>query len=126
MFKRTFHNLSRRDGATRYCSLKKVFGIDYLVLAVEIKGLEHLFLEVSHRVVEIVKNLLRRLIDRLIDNPFLEKPPGDFLNQLDAEGIMGTDALYLLQFSQCGFQHPSQSLEPLDSLFGLLFAVAAR
>jgi len=36
--------------------------------------------------VEIVENILRRPIDRLIDNLFFEEPAGYFLSQLDAEG----------------------------------------
>jgi len=62
-------------------------------------------------VVKIIKYLLRRPVDRLIDNLFPEEFPGNFLNQFDTEGIMGANALYLLQFFKWSFKYPSQSLE---------------
>jgi hypothetical protein len=46
--------------------------------------------------VEKIKDLLRRGIDRLINNLLLEELPGYLLNQLDTKGAMGADTLYLL------------------------------
>jgi hypothetical protein len=57
-------------------------------------------------VIEIVKNLPARFIDRLINNFLLEKLSGYFPHQLDAEGAVKTNALYLLQLLRGGGERP--------------------
>ena len=76
--------------------------------------------------VEVVEDLLRGLVKGLIENFRFEELSGDFLHQLDAEGVVGADAIYLLQLFSRGFQDSPQRLESLDGFFGLALAVPAR
>ena len=96
MFNSTFYNLARINRAAIHRPLKQVFGINNLALTIEINYLEYLFFEVPHRMIEVIKDLLRRLKHRPSDNLFLEKLPGHLLHQPDAKGAMGTNAIYLL------------------------------
>ncbi|MBA7708070.1 hypothetical protein ES703_116957 [subsurface metagenome] len=57
IFEGACYHLAGGNGATVYRSLKEVNGINNLVLAIEVNDLEHLFLEVAHGVVEVVKDL---------------------------------------------------------------------
>ena len=75
----TLNTLTRVNNADIYRTFKKVSNINNLVLTVEIDDLKCLLLEVSHRMVEKIKDLLRGSIYRLINNLFPEELPGYFL-----------------------------------------------
>ena len=89
------------------------------------RTLKHSRLQVPHGVVEIVEDLAGGAAERPAQHAVLEEAPRDFLDQADAEDVVGADAPDPLQIAGVGLQDAPQGAEFPERPAGRLLAIPA-